>query len=107
MTSIGFASANVLPSLPEKNNENLNYDSISLIDNKIEYCNINSDQADFSLKNCDSPTCTISCSVTVDSGFGTSLTITTSAGSWFTSCETATLNCNKKLMHKIVDLAFE
>jgi hypothetical protein len=48
--------------------------------------------------------CTVSCSTSVQIGMNT-LTITSSAGSIFTSCETASQNCTKKLMRKVLDLS--
>ncbi|MCJ7935628.1 MAG: hypothetical protein MUW56_18885 [Chryseobacterium sp.] len=48
--------------------------------------------------------CTVSCSTQVQIGMNT-LTITSTAGSIFTSCETAATNCTKKLMSKVLDMA--
>ena len=54
--------------------------------------------------NSKAPLCTVSCSTSVQIGMNT-LTITSSAGSIFTSCETAAQNCTKKLMRKVLDLS--
>ena len=52
------------------------------------------------------PSCRASCSVSVNIN-GVTYTVETSAGSIFTSCETAGKNCQKKLMHKLVDLVYQ
>lgn len=50
--------------------------------------------------------CTVSCSTQVQIGMNT-LTISSSAGNIFTSCETAASNCTKKLMRKVLDMAMD
>lgn len=50
--------------------------------------------------------CRVSCTMVIDNGFGGSTEISASAGSIFTSCETAQKNCHRKLMHELVDLVY-
>ena len=50
------------------------------------------------------PVCTVSCSATVNV-LGTMVTVTTSAGGWFTSCDTAAANCTEKLGKKMMSIA--
>ncbi|WP_404986202.1 hypothetical protein ACI513_03615 [Chryseobacterium sp. M5] len=48
--------------------------------------------------------CSVSCSTTTQIG-STSITVSESAGNIFTSCTTAAEKCNRKLLHKILDLS--
>lgn len=50
--------------------------------------------------------CRVTCSMSIDNGMGGSTTISASAGSIFTSCETAQTNCHRKLMHELIDMIF-
>jgi hypothetical protein len=95
--AIGFASAKELPAVGINGKDvcQLDKELVSIIDDQ----KFNSEGEETLV--------TITCSTTIDTGFGTTLTVSTSAGNWFTSAETAAINCTKKLQHKLIDLMYD